>query len=408
MVAQQIRPIRTESDYSAALARIDAIFDAVPGTREADELDVLSTLVEVYEDEMYPIAMPDPISAIQFRMEQQGLRQVDLAPYFGSAAKVSEVLSGKRPLTLKMIRSLQSGLGISADVLVQDAGSALPEDGVDVEWERFPLREMVKYGWLSHIGNVKDCAEEVMRSLIESAGGFRALPTQAALYRKGKHVSSKADDYALTAWCLRVLAAARKQEGIEAFDASTVTLEFLRDVAKLSSFDKGPLLAQELLCRNGIKLVFVRHLSKTYLDGAAMMCPDGSPVIGMSLRHDRIDNFWFCLLHELVHVGRHLADDPKGLFVDDLSADRINNEQDYRELEADEWARNALIDPSVLASSTLMENPTVESVKTLAHRINIHPVCIAGRIRWEKKNFKLLPSLTGRGAVRKHFHDQWH
>ncbi len=114
----QIRPIRTESDHDAALARIDDLMSAKLGTPEGDELDVLVTLVDAYESKHFPMDPPDPLMAIQFRMEQQGLTRKDLEPMIGSRARVSEVLTGKRRLTLPMIRRVRDGLGISADVLV--------------------------------------------------------------------------------------------------------------------------------------------------------------------------------------------------------------------------------------------------------------------------------------------------
>ena len=101
-----VRPIRNEADYDAALTRVDYIMSTAVNDDLRDELDVLSTLIEVYEDEHYPIDLPSPVEAIQFRMEQSSLSQADLVPYIGSRAKVSEVLSGKRTLTLKMIRAL--------------------------------------------------------------------------------------------------------------------------------------------------------------------------------------------------------------------------------------------------------------------------------------------------------------
>jgi HTH-type transcriptional regulator/antitoxin HigA len=114
-----IKPIRTENEYEEALAQIDAIFDAEPGTPEADLLEVLTILVEAYEEEHYPIAPPDPIEAIEFHMERLGLTRRDIEPYIGSRARVSEILNRRRPLTLAMIRRLQEGLGISAEVLLQ-------------------------------------------------------------------------------------------------------------------------------------------------------------------------------------------------------------------------------------------------------------------------------------------------
>ncbi len=113
-----IRPIRTEEDYQAALAEIERLFDASPGTPEGDHLEVLLTLVEAYEEEHYSIPDPDPVEALHYYMESRGLTRKDLEPYIGSRARVSEVLNRKRPLTLNMIRRLNSELGISAEVLI--------------------------------------------------------------------------------------------------------------------------------------------------------------------------------------------------------------------------------------------------------------------------------------------------
>ncbi len=114
----QIHPIRTEHDHEMAVARISKLMSAAPGTPEGDELDVLATLVDAYEAKHHAIAAPDPVTAIQFRMEQQGLTRKDLEPLIGSRARVSEVLTRKRNLTLDMVRRVKCGLGISADLLI--------------------------------------------------------------------------------------------------------------------------------------------------------------------------------------------------------------------------------------------------------------------------------------------------
>jgi HTH-type transcriptional regulator / antitoxin HigA len=115
----ELRPIRTESDYQAALKEIEVLFDAPPNTPEYDRLDLLSTLVEAYEKVHYPIEMPDPIEAILYYMDTRGLSRRDLEPYLGSRVRVSEVLSRRRSLTLEMIRKLNQELGIPAEVLIQ-------------------------------------------------------------------------------------------------------------------------------------------------------------------------------------------------------------------------------------------------------------------------------------------------
>jgi len=114
-----IKPIRTDDDYQAALAEIERLFEAEPGSPEGDRLDVWVTLVEAYEDKHFAIPLPDPIEAIEYHMERLGLHRRDLEPFLGSRARVSEILNRKRPLTLSMMRRLSSGLDSSLEVLAQ-------------------------------------------------------------------------------------------------------------------------------------------------------------------------------------------------------------------------------------------------------------------------------------------------
>ena len=140
----QAKIIKTEEQYDQVLLRIDELMDAVPDTPEGDELELLATLVELYEDQAFPIELPDAISAIKFRMDQQSLKQRDLVHYIGSKSKVSEVLAGKRPLSLSMIRKLHAGLGIPVDVLLQEPQAQLPEIPDGIVWQEFPVAEMLK------------------------------------------------------------------------------------------------------------------------------------------------------------------------------------------------------------------------------------------------------------------------
>ena len=113
-----IRPIKTEQDYRDAMNRIDILWGSKKDTPEGDELDLLITLVESYEMKYYPIAPPDPIDAILFRMEQMGMTKADMVKYLGSQSRVSEILNKKRSLTLKMVKSLYKGLKIPAEILL--------------------------------------------------------------------------------------------------------------------------------------------------------------------------------------------------------------------------------------------------------------------------------------------------
>ncbi len=399
-----VQLIRTEDDYRAALARAEELMTAEAGSSEGDELEHLAMVIGAYEDKHHAIELPDPIAAIQFRMEQEGLTNKDLAPYFGSSGKVSEVLSGKRDLTLPMIRALHRHLGIPAEVLIQEAGGSIPEDVEGLDWSRFPVNEMVKRGYLKASKSAKDNAERLLRELMGRAGG---LSVAAPLCRKsdGKRRNAKMDSYALAGWCLYVLAQAATAKPKGSYKKGSITPAFLRKVAKLSVFADGPKRAQSLLAEHGIILVIAPHLANTYLDGAAMLLEDGTPVIGMTLRHDRVDNFWFCLLHELTHVERHLGDGGERLFVDDF--DLRAKDDDQREREADEWAEEALIPKQLWNEHHAQDAPTPSNVIALAQEVGVHPAIVAGRIRWRHGNYRILSQLLGSGEVRKYFDCKW-
>lgn len=115
-----IKPIKTESDYLKSLNRLDKIFDALVGTTESDEADILGLLIDEYEKKHYPIDVPDPIEAIKIRMEEMQLKQVDLIPEIGGKSRVSEILNRKRKLTVDMIRKLNNRLNLSAELLIKD------------------------------------------------------------------------------------------------------------------------------------------------------------------------------------------------------------------------------------------------------------------------------------------------
>src|ERR1700676_1497206 len=118
-MAGEVKPIRTKRDYEAALKEVERLWGAKSGTRDGNRLDVLATLIDVYEAAHYPVDPPDPIEAIKFRMEQQGLTRKDLEPLIGTRTRVAEVLNGKRGLSIAMIRRLHAKLGIPAEVLIR-------------------------------------------------------------------------------------------------------------------------------------------------------------------------------------------------------------------------------------------------------------------------------------------------
>ena len=399
-----VTPIRTAADYQAALVRVNALMDAAADSPEGDELDVLVDLVALYESRRNEIGHPTPVEAIEFRMDQQELSARDLVPLIGSRAKVSEVLSGKRGITMSMARALHRHLGIPAEVLLQDPDVDLDDSLSDVEWTRFPLTAMARRGWIPDIPDLRDRAEELVRGLIQRAGGPQAAA--AVQFRRNDHrrLNAKTDPYALQAWCWQVLAAANARPPDAPYQPGAVTPEFLRETARLSASAQGPLQAQQFLAAHGIALAIVPHLPRTHLDGAALRLADGRPVVGLTLRYDRLDNFWFCLLHELAHVGRHQDGGNRTVFVDDHSLrPRTPGPADAQEAEADAWTEEALIPAAAWHTSVVRRFPTMMNAIDLAQSLSIHPAIVAGRVRHECGNYRLLSHLVGSGHVRRQF-----
>jgi HTH-type transcriptional regulator/antitoxin HigA len=394
--------IKNDREYEAALARIEELMDAAPDTPEGDELELLTTLVEVYEEKHFVIDLPDPVEAIRFRMEQAGLKQQDLVPHIGSRSKVSEVLARRRPLSLKMIRALHKGLGIPAEVLLREPGGRIPEELPNLECERFPLKEMARRGWIAMreqaAANLKEHAEELVRQFLRP---LVACCVQPGLLRPRQHVRSgfAMDDYALLAWCVRVITLAQEQS-VPDYRPGTPAPNFMQRLVNLSYLDAGPRLAQEFLGKNGIHVIALRHLPRTHFDGASMMLSSGNPVVGLTLRYDRLDNFWFTLFHELGHVKLHFDNERDACFVDDLDTDA-----EGLEVQADEFAQDSLISPKTWQKASARLERTSYAVLELAESLRVHPAIIAGRIRREQKNYRLLSSLVGQHEVRALFPD---
>ena len=339
----------------------------------------------------------DPVEAIKFYMESQGLTQRDLIPMIGSRSKVSEVLSGTRSLTMPMARALHRHLGIPADALLKEPRVGSGEADLDIDWRRFPLSQMVKRKWVRNSSNPREDAKELVTELMEKAGYEHVAE---ALYRKNDHnrANAKTNPYALSAWCWRILAKANEKDWSQTCRPIQDRSELMSEVARLSPAVDGPLRAVAFLADKGIAVETERHLPGTHLDGAAMKSADGPRVIGLTLRYDRIDHFWYTLEHELAHVLFHF-DHNRSSFVDDLGLEIA----DDKEVEADRKAREALIPADVWESSEVSDNPTPTAVFGLAHELGIHPGIVAGRYRYEKQDYRRLSQFVGNGAVRNLF-----
>ncbi len=393
--------IKTEADYEMALAHLETLMEAKPAAPHEEEMELFAVLIENYERENFPIGLPDPIEAIKFRMEQQGLTRKDMEKYFGSQSKVSEVLNHKRPLSLAMIRALHQGLGIPAEVLLHEEGKELSEPKYDLK--KYPFTEMFKEGYFNFFnGSLREAKEAREELLTRLFSVFQGLTFEKALPRASS--TEKMDEFALEAWQARALVLAEEQE-LPPFIPNSLTEENVQYLVHLSAFDEGPLLAREFLQKRGIPLIILKHLPHTYLDGACFKSPSGRPVIGMTMRHDRMDNFWFTLIHELAHLFLHL-DQNNFVFFDETERSQGKKEfHDPKEKEANDFASKFLVSEKEwkLWRSTNGDIVSKDEISLFANRLGVSPSIVAGRLRWETGDYVKYSVMLGNKTVKKLF-----
>ena len=397
----KIKFIKTESDYKEALDLIKVLLghDPDPSSDEGEQLSLLSTLVQDYESRSLPESLPNPIDAIKFRMEQSDLKPVDLIPYIGSRSRVSEILTGKRQLTLDMVRALEVGLEIPAKVLIRK-----PEIESNSEyqgWDNRLVAEMESRGYFGSRSLKKHSKLELLKDFFSS---ISAQPQTAMMLRKSNYRSSPlTDKRALLAWSNRVIQKAKKIRVTKKYKDGSIDLNFMQEFVKLSSQENGVILAQKHLKDIGIILVIEPHFSKTYLDGAAIFTNKENPIIGLTLRYDRLDNFWFTLMHEIAHISLHYD---KNI---DFFYDEIENvkgiEIDQKEKEADVLAREALVPLSKWDASPAKLIPSPMAAQSLADELGIHVCIVAGVMRYEHKNYYYLNKMVNDCKVQKYFKD---
>ncbi|WP_133647495.1 ImmA/IrrE family metallo-endopeptidase [Paraburkholderia flava] len=394
-----VKVIKSDEQYHEYLEAVHSLMrrHPAPGSNDAERLELLSVLVDSYEAYRYPVEAPDPVDAILFRMQERGLKQSDLVPYFGTRSRVSEVLGRKRPLTVPMIRALAVGLGISAETLIGLASANEEKSEESVDWSKFPVNEMIARGWLSKFSSKASSDEnDLVKNFIADVG----LQFGSMAFRRtiGGQAYSPTTKYALHAWLARVIQKARAlKDSSRSFSADVLSADFLREIAQLSWFEQGPVLAVEFLEKHGIVVVMEPQLKGTALDGAALKDGDGTPIIALTLRQDRLDNFWFTLLHEVAHLWKHVGLDET--FLDDLDA----SSEDRREVEANRLAREAFIPRVSWKRSDAFVSPSKENIDALARELKISPAVIAGRLRRELNNYQLFNDIVGYDQVRRLF-----
>ena len=389
--------VKTQDQYKVYLAEVErlAAEDPAPGTPDGDRLELLAKLVADYEEQRFKFARPTPVEAIRFRMEEKGLKQKDLAPILGGKNRVSETLSQKRPLTLPMVRALSERLGISPELLIHEPKAQEHEDEESYE-EQISLPSLVKSGLFPDHEATRLTTSAIVQRYLK--------PKHGPLYLKrtityGATPATNKTNLKIWVGRVRELAnASRRQRG--SWRPGTIDENFLFYVAHLSWREKGPRFAQEFLAEKGIALVILPSLPQTKLDGAAMLDQEGAPVIGLTIRHDRLDSFWFTLVHELVHASKHLPE--KDIAITDESVED-GNDDDSKEAEANRLARETFIPRSLWKRNEAFLRPSFETIHALADKLHISPAIVAGRLRREKTGYGAFGKLVGYNQVRKLF-----
>lgn len=395
----KIKIIKTEQDYQEALKLAEELISRDPNhdSAEGEQLSLLTTLIQDYETRAFPEVLPNPIEAIKFRMDQAGLKPADLIPYLGSRSRVSEILSGKRQLTLNMVRALSKGLGIPAKVLIQK-----PEPAESLEYEAWDNRlvgEMEMRGYFGNASLKTHSKTELLKSFFSVIGSPSNVVglTRKSSYRSSPFTNRKA----LVAWATRVLQKAEKIRIPKKYEHGSIDLNFMRKLAKVSVKGNGPLKAQKYLKKYGIILIIEPHFSKTYLDGASILVNKDNPVIGLTLRYDRLDNFWFTLMHELAHITRHY-DSNISLFFDEIEGVKTIGIDD-KEREADEMAEEALLPKAKWEVSPARLIPSFMAANSLASELGVHVAIIAGQIRHKGNKYMYLNKIVNEEKVRNYF-----
>jgi HTH-type transcriptional regulator/antitoxin HigA len=324
--------------------------------------------------------------ADRLNMKPQQVQRYEATNYM--SASLARLIEVANILNVKISESIETENKTTSGAIFSWANAD------DVVWSRVPLKEIVSRKWFM-VPPKTNPAEAARNYFITHAGAQFAT----ALHRKKVRGANIPNEYALLAWQARILALARRFVEDEKIGAFELNDTWLTALVGLTQYDDGPARAQRLLAQHGVALVIERHLSGTYLDGAAMLSETGHPIIGLTLRYDRLDNFWFVLFHELGHVFTHLFDNLKFDFFDEEDG----AESDAIEQQADKFALDTLLPPELWDRCLSRFALSSEAVKIDAKTLGIDPSIIAGRIRKERNNYMILNDLVGQDTVRRQF-----
>lgn len=405
--------LRDFDELELAKQGIDPVIIAAQRTALQQQLAELEADVAAYESlrsgrvkRLFPSGITDIGEKLIEARISQGLSQKALADRLGMKEQQVQRYEQERYLTANLMRVAEIAEALHLDLFAFfEAREATLLDKIapnlkgykNFDFTKLPVKEMKERGWLQQIRvplmeSVTDA--ELAAAFVSQAFQDRPAPS---LHKQHVRIGGKQDHYALLAWKARVLHKARRASsvGSQLLDAYAV-----QELVHLSASPDGPVKAVRFMRDHGVIVVFERHLASTHLDGAAMLL-DSIPVIGLTLRFDRLDNFWFVLLHESAHIVLHrergLND---GFFDEDQAAlDAVV------EKEADDFAQSAFIPQEMWKRSFVRFTSAPKEVQKFAFERNLGAAVVAGRIRKERNDYTLFNELVGFGTVRKQLAD---
>lgn len=410
---KQFRSTRSLIDrLRAGLAALETSTDIHPMFVEAQRSALASQIDELEEDAAQYEALRSgqvrtfaaeglhelPDILIQARIAR-GMSQKELADFLGLKEQQIQRYEAERYRSASLDRLAE--VAHALNVQISERGELLGDGqfgGIDPSaWTGFPIAEMFKRGWFEDfsgsLADARKAADELVPLFFRNANAHWA---PSALHRKSVRASGQVHEPAIAAWEARVLTMADRQPPISMFQPESASPDWLKTLVQLSAEPDGPMRVEDHLRSIGIALVIEPHLPGTLLDGAALRSARDTAIVAMTLRHDRLDNFWFTLLHEIGHLVLHISGNFTAIFDDTESPAETKVET-----EADQFAQEALLPSNIWHSCMSRFTRTEKAVLADAKRLGISPAIIAGRIRRETNNYTLLRSLVGAGEPRR-------
>lgn len=303
-------------------------------------------------------------------------------------------------ISLSRLSTVSEALGIKVSGLLEAGPN---EDGAASDFDEaiepslYPISEMNSRGWFGETLNLRKMSLVQKKDVLSRFfAPLNINQVAMALHKKtvgGRNPEAQA---ALLAWQARILGIAQQKKA-DCKSFSKLDPDMLKKLVQLSRRPDGPQTAIDFLLKHGVIVVCEPHLPKTKLDGAAMVLEGRYAVIGITLRHDRIDNFWFVLLHELGHIMLHWGPLLRQGFVDE----EIEKSQNGLEIEANEFARNMIVPDEAWNSSFVRYSQSPQILKEFAAKWSVHEALIAGRVRFERSDYKVFADMVGTGQVRR-------